>query len=54
MLYLYLHNPLRLCVAVAIELIVQHIRDLLSNRGRVTMEAACGISRSEGVFKRPH
>ncbi|XP_043275057.1 uridine-cytidine kinase isoform X2 [Venturia canescens] len=39
---------------VAIELIVQHIRDLLSNRGRVNVEAECPISHAEGVFKRPH
>ncbi|XP_046587504.1 uridine-cytidine kinase isoform X3 [Neodiprion lecontei] len=39
---------------VAIDLIVQHIRDFLSNRGRVTMEAESPISRAEGGFKRPH
>ncbi|XP_047367247.1 uridine-cytidine kinase isoform X3 [Vespa velutina] len=39
---------------VAIDLIVQHIRDFLSNRGRVTMEPESSISRAEGLFKRPH
>ncbi|XP_015605819.1 probable uridine-cytidine kinase isoform X1 [Cephus cinctus] len=48
---------------VAIELIVQHIRDFLSNRGRVTVESESPVNRGEGLspvnrgeglFKRPH
>ncbi|XP_012253363.1 uridine-cytidine kinase isoform X2 [Athalia rosae] len=39
---------------VAIDLIVQHIRDFLANRGRVTIEAESPINRTEGGFKRPH
>ncbi|XP_011168525.1 uridine-cytidine kinase isoform X2 [Solenopsis invicta] len=39
---------------VAIDLIVQHIRDFLSNRGRQMAEPESSISRIEGLFKRPH
>ncbi|KAK0088711.1 hypothetical protein PV325_010979 [Microctonus aethiopoides] len=39
---------------VAIDLIVQHIRDLLANRGRVNVESTIPVNRTEGVFKRPH
>lgn len=39
---------------VAIDLIVQHIRDFLSNRGRVTVVPESSISRTEGLSKRPH
>ncbi|XP_011632546.1 probable uridine-cytidine kinase isoform X2 [Pogonomyrmex barbatus] len=39
---------------VAIDLIVQHIRDFLSNRGRQMAEPESPISRIEGLFKRPH
>ncbi|XP_077268285.1 uridine-cytidine kinase isoform X2 [Temnothorax americanus] len=39
---------------VAIDLIVQHIRDFLSNRGRQMAEPESPISRVEGLFKRPH
>ncbi|XP_031849534.1 uridine-cytidine kinase isoform X2 [Nomia melanderi] len=39
---------------VAIDLIVQHIRDFLSNRGRVTMEPESSINKTEKLSKRPH
>ncbi|XP_015433696.1 PREDICTED: probable uridine-cytidine kinase isoform X2 [Dufourea novaeangliae] len=40
---------------VAIDLIVQHIRDLLSNRGsRVTVQPEYSINKTEKLFKRPH
>ncbi|XP_029169427.1 uridine-cytidine kinase isoform X2 [Nylanderia fulva] len=39
---------------VAIDLIVQHIRDFLSNRGREMLEPESPINRIEGLFKRPH
>ncbi|KYN40453.1 putative uridine-cytidine kinase [Trachymyrmex septentrionalis] len=39
---------------VAIDLIVQHIRDFLSNRGRQMAGPESPISRVEGLFKRPH
>ncbi|XP_023246167.1 probable uridine-cytidine kinase isoform X1 [Copidosoma floridanum] len=38
---------------VAIDLIVQHIKDFLSNRGREIMEPESPI-RSDGTLKRPH
>lgn len=41
-------------VAVAIDLIVQHIRDLLSNRDKVTKESESSIDRREKLFKRRH
>lgn len=39
---------------VAIDLIVQHIRDFLSNCGREMSEPESPINRIEGLFKRPH
>ncbi|XP_070159293.1 uridine-cytidine kinase isoform X2 [Polyergus mexicanus] len=39
---------------VAIDLIVQHIRDFLSNRGREMSEPESPINRIEELFKRPH
>ncbi|XP_076161581.1 uridine-cytidine kinase isoform X2 [Ptiloglossa arizonensis] len=39
---------------VAIDLIVQHIRDLLSNRDKVTKESESSIDRREKLFKRRH
>ncbi|XP_078045532.1 uridine-cytidine kinase isoform X2 [Augochlora pura] len=39
---------------VAIDLIVQHIRDFLSNRGRVTMEREISLNKTEILSKRPH
>ncbi|XP_032681630.1 uridine-cytidine kinase isoform X2 [Odontomachus brunneus] len=39
---------------VAIDLIVQHIRDFLSNRGREMAAPESPIGKIEGLFKRPH
>ncbi|XP_076380274.1 uridine-cytidine kinase isoform X2 [Megalopta genalis] len=39
---------------VAIDLIVQHIRDFLSNRGRVTVEPEISLNKTEILSKRPH
>ncbi|XP_076673820.1 uridine-cytidine kinase isoform X2 [Andrena cerasifolii] len=39
---------------VAIDLIVQHIRDFLSNRGRIALEPESSVNRTEKLFKRPH
>ncbi|XP_076232353.1 uridine-cytidine kinase isoform X2 [Calliopsis andreniformis] len=39
---------------VAIDLIVQHIRDFLSNRGRVTVQPESSLNRTEKSIKRPH
>ncbi|XP_011502942.1 PREDICTED: probable uridine-cytidine kinase isoform X2 [Ceratosolen solmsi marchali] len=39
---------------VAIDLIVQHIRDFLSNRGRTVVEPESPINHSERIVKRPH
>ncbi|XP_012176138.1 uridine-cytidine kinase isoform X2 [Bombus affinis] len=39
---------------VAIDLIVQHIRDFLSNRGRDTVQPENSINRTDKLSKRPH
>ncbi|XP_011340130.1 probable uridine-cytidine kinase isoform X2 [Ooceraea biroi] len=39
---------------VAIDLIVQHIRDFLSNRGREMVEPESPVNRIDGLIKRPH
>ncbi|XP_014485277.1 PREDICTED: probable uridine-cytidine kinase isoform X2 [Dinoponera quadriceps] len=39
---------------VAIDLIVQHIRDFLSNRGREMAQPESPVGKIEGLFKRPH
>ncbi|CAK9821838.1 Uridine-cytidine kinase [Anthophora retusa] len=40
--------------AVAIDLIVQHIRDFLNNRGRTTVQPESSINKAEKLSKRPH
>ena len=39
---------------MAIDLIVQHIRDFLNDRGRVMIEPETPVVHTEGIRKRPH
>lgn len=48
------YTKIEFYVLVAIDLIVQHIRDFLSNRGRDVLESEVSTVHNDVLQKRPH